>query len=123
MPQHRAADVMLAVHELAANAVRPAPPRGGGAAADAGRERGVARAGPRCRPASLDGHTATGDADGQETGGADRWPCQPGHGLWLARQVTDQVSVLCGQAGSLVTAVFTLPAAGVSPAAPGGPGP
>jgi hypothetical protein len=65
-------------------------------------------------PASLNGNTGTGDRDGQETGGADQWPCQPGHGLWLVRQVTDQMSVLCGQGGSLVTAVFNLPAAGVS---------
>jgi hypothetical protein len=73
-------------------------------------------------PASLDGHTGIGDADGQEMGAADRWPCQPGHGLWLVRQVTDQISVLCGQAGSLVTAVFNLPAAGAYAATPGGPG-
>jgi len=72
--------------------------------------------------ASLKGHTGTGDADGQEIGGADWWPCQPGHGLWLVRQVTDQICVLCGQEGSLVTAVFNLLAAGVSPAAPGAPG-
>ena len=44
MPENRAKDVMLAAHELAANAVR----HGAGAeqAADAGRGRDVARAGP-----------------------------------------------------------------------------
>ena len=121
MWQHRAADVMLAVHELAANAVR----HGAGAArlrmqAGSGALRVQVR---DAGPASLDGHTRTSDVDGQEIGGADGWPCQPGHGLWLVRQVTDQISVLCGTGGSLVTAVFNLPAAGVSPAAAGGPGP
>jgi anti-sigma regulatory factor (Ser/Thr protein kinase) len=117
MPQHRATDVMLAVHELAANAVR----HGAGAGwlrmqAGSGAMRAqVSDAGP----ANLNGHTGTGD---QEAGGADWWPRQPGHGLWLVRQVTDQMSVLCGQGGSLVTAVFNLPAAEGSPAAADGPG-
>ena len=75
------------------------------------------------RDAGPDRHPGTGDADSQETGGeADRWPCLPGHGLWLVRQVTDQLSVLCGQEGSLVTAVFNLPVAGMSPAAADSPG-
>ena len=97
MPQHRAADVMLAVHELAANAVRHS--------AGAGRLRMQARSGALrvqvrdAGPASPDGHTGTGDLDGQDIDDADGWPCQPGHGLWLVRQVTDQVSVLCGQGG------------------------
>jgi anti-sigma regulatory factor (Ser/Thr protein kinase) len=109
MPQHRATDVMLAVHELAANAVRHG--------AGAGRLRMQAGSGALraqvsdAGPASLNGHTGTGDQDGQEAGGADWWRRQPGHGLWLVRQVTDQMSVLCGQGGSLVTAVFNLPAA------------
>lgn len=120
MPPHRATDVMLAVHELAANAVRHG--------AGAGRLRMQAGSGALrvqvrdAGPASPDGHTGTGDIDGQEIGGADRWPCQPGHGLWLVRQVTDQITALPVQGGSLVTAVFTLDAAGVPPAAAGGPG-
>jgi hypothetical protein len=73
------------------------------------------------RPAP-DGHTGTGNVDGEEMGQADRWPCLPGHGLWPVRQVTDQMSVLCGQGGPLATAVFSLAAAGVSPAAAGSPG-
>lgn len=111
---------MLAVHELAANAVRHG--------AGAGRLRMQAGSGALrvqvrdAGPASLDGHTRTGDVDGQEIGGADGWPCQPGHGLWLVRQVTDQIRVLRAQGESLVTAVFNLPAAGVSPAAGRRPG-
>jgi anti-sigma regulatory factor (Ser/Thr protein kinase) len=120
MPQHRATDVMLAVHELAANAVRHG--------AGAGRLRMQAGSGALrvqvrdAGPASLNGRTETAAPDGQEIGRADWWPYQSGHGLWLVRQVTNQMSVLCGQGGSLVTAVFNLPAAGVSPAAPGGQG-
>ena len=44
--------------------------------------------------------------------GADGWPYQPGHGLRLVRQVTDEMSVLTGPGGSTVTLAFALPAAG-----------
>lgn len=43
--------------------------------------------------------------------GPGPWPYQPGHGLWLVRQVAAQISVLAGAAGSRVTVTFALPAA------------
>jgi anti-sigma regulatory factor (Ser/Thr protein kinase) len=54
------------------------------------------------------------DADGRaaraRTGVAVRpWLFQPGHGLWLARSITDHLAVASGPAGSQVTAVFALP--------------
>ena len=34
------------------------------------------------------------------------WSYEPGHGLWLVRQVADHINVVSGPAGSQVTAVF-----------------
>lgn len=104
MPGVRAGDVMLAAHERAANAVRHG----------AGTGRLVMWSGR--------GALRTQVRDGRAAGGSgpDGWPYQPGHGLHLVRQVTDQLSVLSGPDGSVVTAVFTLPqrAPGRSPAPP-----
>ena len=101
VPAARAAEIMIAVHELAANAVR----HGAGA--------GLARLGVeagevRCQvidagPGSTDGHRPDGAA-----GGAQPWPVEPGHGLWLVHQVADLVSVTCNPAGCRVTAVFAV---------------
>jgi anti-sigma regulatory factor (Ser/Thr protein kinase) len=106
----RAVDVMLAVHELAANAVRHGAGRGrlrmhviAGSLyceiSDAGR-------------ASPDGRAENGTRPGARNprgfGGAP-WPVEPGHGLWLVRQVCDEVSAASGPGGSRVTAVFSLP--------------
>jgi anti-sigma regulatory factor (Ser/Thr protein kinase) len=82
----RAAEVVLAVHELAANVVRHG--------AGAGRLLVRAAAGVLCCLVS-DAGPGTGD-----------WPVRPGHGLWLVRQVADQFSVSSGPNGSYVTAVF-----------------
>jgi anti-sigma regulatory factor (Ser/Thr protein kinase) len=98
----RATDVMLAVHELAANAVR----HGAGAGRLAMRVRGgqlqceVSDAGP-----------PSGNGQGPRTAMAATrpWPVQRGHGLWLVQAAADQVSVALGSAGSRVTAVFNLP--------------
>jgi len=117
LSQRHASDVMLAVHELAANAVR----HGGGA----GRLRMSVVPGALCYQveddgaASPDGQTRSGQAanpDGisERTGS---WPYRPGHGLWLVRAVTDQISAISGPGGSRVTVRFALPAAGISPAA------
>jgi anti-sigma regulatory factor (Ser/Thr protein kinase) len=102
MPRERAVDVMLAVHELAANAVR----YGGGA----GLARVRAAAGElQCQVSDA----GRGNADSQKRGrGAEKakpWPLVPGHGLWLVHKVADRVSVACGLGGSQVTAVFALP--------------
>jgi anti-sigma regulatory factor (Ser/Thr protein kinase) len=102
MPADRADDVMLAVHELAANAVR----HGAGAGRLAMRVRGgqlqceVSDAGP-----------PRGNGRGPRTAMAATrpWPVQPGHGLWLVQATADQVSVALESAGSRVTAVFNLP--------------
>jgi len=92
-------EVVLAVHELAANTVR----HGGGA----GRLRlwNLARA--------LHGQVDDGDlraAAGPrgEMGQAylNALPFEPGHGLWVARQVADRIQALSGPAGTSVTIRF-----------------
>jgi anti-sigma regulatory factor (Ser/Thr protein kinase) len=111
MPDERALDVMLAVHELAANAVR----HGGGS----GRIQMQVTGGELvCRvsdygPGSRNGQPPGSKPDRQQhpigsTVPAQPWPYQPGHGLWLVRQVADRISVVSGPAGSQVTAVFAL---------------
>jgi anti-sigma regulatory factor (Ser/Thr protein kinase) len=86
MPEVRAADVILAVHELAANAVRHGPGNGRLmlGAVPGGLRFEVSDAGPGPRP----------------------WALRPGHGLWIVDQVADQVTVSSGPDGFRVTAVF-----------------
>ncbi len=114
MPEQRARDVVLAVHELAANVVQ----HGTGA----GRlVMHIAAGTLRCTvedpgtPAGP-GHAGAGAPDGLTQPGSDRtagpWPYLPGHGLWLAREVADQMTVADLPAGSRVTAAFLLPDVG-----------
>jgi anti-sigma regulatory factor (Ser/Thr protein kinase) len=86
MPEDRAMYVTLAVHELAANAVR----HGAGSGRLLLRAAGGAL---RC---------LVSDAGP----GAGPWPLRQGHGLWIVRAVADQVTVSSGPHGSRVTAVF-----------------
>jgi anti-sigma regulatory factor (Ser/Thr protein kinase) len=97
LPEDRAADVVLAVHELAANAVRHG--------AGAGRLRIWKLAGSlHCQVE--DGEPA--DAAGPASGPA--LPSRPGHGLWLVRQVADRMRILSGARGTRATIAFDLPA-------------
>jgi anti-sigma regulatory factor (Ser/Thr protein kinase) len=101
----RAGDVVLAVHELAANAVC----HGGGAgrvhlrAANGALHCVVSDDGP----GSTDGHARAGTAVAVQP-----WLFKPGHGLWLVRNLADDLAVASSWAGSQVTAVFTLPGEG-----------
>lgn len=103
----RADDVVLAVHELAANAVR----HGGGA----GRLRMQAASGQLyCRvsneePDNLGVGAPTRARSALAVG---QWPVRPGHGLWLVQGVADHLDMMAGSAGGKVTAVFTLPVKG-----------
>jgi two-component sensor histidine kinase len=117
MPEGRAGDMVLAIHELAANAVRHgtgagrlrvwnlcgalhcqvddgSPPASGGPAGQrAGHARGAA--------------TAPADASGQAP--MYSWPDRPGHGLWVVRQVSDRLQVLSGPGGTRASVTFALP--------------
>lgn len=102
MSGDRAADVMLAVHELAANAVFHG--------AGAGRLAMLVRNGRLfCQVSDAGRSRADTRAAGNGSGPPQPWPIQRGHGLWVVHATADQVSVSFGSSGSQVTAVFTLP--------------
>jgi anti-sigma regulatory factor (Ser/Thr protein kinase) len=129
----RAIDVMLAMHELAANVIRHGAGRGrmrieaapGALRCQVSDLAAAGQASPlgaaSSRPGS--GGQATGAAvsGGQVpgtpvSGGADpdalpatAWPVEHGHGLWLVRRTADQVQVTTGPGGSVVLVTFTLP--------------
>jgi len=105
MPEGRLRNVVLAVHELAANAVRHG--------AGQGQVRlWITGDGIRCEvtdagtpPAGADGD---GDGDGLDTSFCDAapWPVEHGHGLWLVRKIADQVSLESGPSGTIAVASF-----------------
>jgi anti-sigma regulatory factor (Ser/Thr protein kinase) len=89
MSRGQATDVMLAVHELAANAVRHGPGHG--------RLRmRVAASTLRCEVSD----------PGQASAGP--WEVKQGHGLWLAGKTADHMSVTSGPEGSRITLRFAL---------------
>lgn len=104
LPDSRTAEVVLAVHELAANAVV----HGGGA----GRARMRVVGGElQCQvsdPGAGSGNARTGTGTGKGT--TQPWPFRPGRGLWIARNVADRFNMAPGVSGSQVTVVFALPA-------------
>jgi len=112
MPAERATDIVIALHELAANAVRHG--------AGSGRLRMWDHIGALYCRVDDDGPAATvskghGDAgtDRASSAGqnlADRWRCEPGHGLWLARQVADQMTLRSDSRGTIAVITFAMPA-------------
>jgi len=106
LPESRTDDLVIAVHELAANAVRHG--------AGAGRLRMWERDGALHCQVDDGGSPASGSQAGPGGNMADRWPFLQGHGLWLVRLVADQISVFSGLGGTRATVVF-LPATGQDP--------
>jgi anti-anti-sigma factor len=99
MPEGRVGDLVLAVHELASNAVWHG--------AGHGRLRVWKTAGAlRCEVS--DGGVAGRDAGGHGPADAASWGIDFGHGLWLARQVADQTSVRTGPSGTVAAVSFAL---------------
>ena len=108
LPEGRTRDLVLAVHELAANAVRHG--------AGQGRLRLWATPeGVRCEV--TDGGTADGPGadgpgtDGPGTGSAEAadaalWHVEAGHGLWLVRRIADSASVRSGASGTVAAVTF-----------------
>jgi anti-sigma regulatory factor (Ser/Thr protein kinase) len=105
-PDHRVEDLVLAIHELAANAVRHG--------AGAGRLRIWDLAGAlRCQvddgPLAFGDPAATG-ADRQDgtagPGVMSSWQAIPGHGLWVVQQVANQLQVTSGTQGTSATVTF-----------------
>jgi anti-sigma regulatory factor (Ser/Thr protein kinase) len=102
MSPARVHDLVMAVHELATNAVRHGAGHGQlrvwanrGAVHCEVSDDGAAPP-PSAGPAPLD------RLDGP-------WPGEHGHGLWLVRQVADQASLRSGPGGTVATVSFTLP--------------
>jgi hypothetical protein len=54
-----------------------------------------------------DGIPASGDA-GSQSGDTVPWNMEPGHGLWLIRQIADQASVRSGLGGTVAVVSFAL---------------
>jgi two-component sensor histidine kinase len=117
LPEARAEDVVLAVHELAANAVSHG--------AGAGRLRIWQLAGSlHCQvddgeplafgpPGEPPGHAGSDAADAADDSGPASGrplPSKPAHGLWLVRQVADRMRILSGARGTRATVAFDLPA-------------
>jgi two-component sensor histidine kinase len=93
LPEEQAGNVVLAVHELAANTIC----HGAGAG--------------RLRVWNLAGALYCQVDDGDSPACAERaavnaFPCEPGHGLWVVRQVADQLQSLSGPSGTSVLVRF-----------------
>jgi anti-sigma regulatory factor (Ser/Thr protein kinase) len=109
--EDEAEDVVLAVHELAANAVR----HGGGA----GRLRVwnlagalycqvddgdlMASAGPE---ADHGGLAVTEPKGSPDRASMNSLPCEPGHGLWVVQELANQMQSLSGPGGTSVLVRF-----------------
>jgi anti-sigma regulatory factor (Ser/Thr protein kinase) len=89
-PEGQVEDVVLAVHELAANAVS----HGGGAG--------------RLRVWNLAGalYCQVDDGDSPDRASVNSLPCEHGHGLWVVQQVADQMQSLSGPGGTSVLVRF-----------------
>ena len=99
--ESRVRDVVLAVHELAANAVRHG--------AGQGRvQLWITGDGIRCEvsDAGAPPAGANGDRPMARSRDAAQWPVEHGHGLWLVRQVADQASLGSGPSGTVAVVNF-----------------
>jgi len=128
LPEDRASEVVLAVHELAANAIAHGAGHGrlrmwdltGALSCE------VVDMGRAARPDALPGPDAAARSDGvsapDAVGGSDGvyapdavggswivmdpWPAEDGHGLWLVRQVADQLDLRSGPRGTRAVVTF-----------------
>jgi anti-sigma regulatory factor (Ser/Thr protein kinase) len=98
LTEDRVGDLILAVHELAANAVRHGAGRG--------RLRLWTADGVLRCEVTDDGAPHADDAAAVPD--PARWNIEPGHGLWVVRQVADQASLHRGPSGTVVAVGFTL---------------
>ena len=108
LAEGRLGDLVLVVHELAANAIQHGAGRGRLRIWNTGTEL-------RCEVAD-DGinHGSGGDAEADRRDPA-HWSIEPGHGLWVSRQVADRASLNGSSSGTVAVAAFTLGPPGVLP--------
>jgi anti-sigma regulatory factor (Ser/Thr protein kinase) len=100
MSPSRVDDVVLAAHEMTANAVRHGTGRRWLRLYSDGRA--------LCCRVSDDGPAARDRKPGPGPGAVPAWPVEHGHGLWIIGQVADQFSIDHGPAGTTATASFTV---------------
>jgi anti-sigma regulatory factor (Ser/Thr protein kinase) len=101
MGEARARDVVLALNELASNAVSHGAGRG--------RLRMWSQDGALCCQVEDAGRAPRGGRRGaDEEAGAAGWPYAHGHGLWVVGLLADQMSVASGPEGTCVTVRFAL---------------
>jgi anti-anti-sigma factor len=108
LAEGRVGDLVLAVHELASNAIRHGAGRGRLRIWDTG---GMLR----CEVADDGAAQSAADDAGAGAGDAAQWHIDPGHGLWLVRRVADETSVQAGPSGTVATVSFMLPPPGGLP--------
>jgi anti-sigma regulatory factor (Ser/Thr protein kinase) len=107
LSEDRVGEVVLAIHELAANAIAHG--------AGHGRLQMWERAGAlSCEivdagPAGEGRPTGPSDSSAGPSEAADPWPAAAGHGLWLVRQVADQLDLRSGPRGTRAIVIFALP--------------
>ena len=105
LAEGRLGDLVLAVHELASNAIQHG--------AGHGRLRIWIIAGTlRCEVTDDGPAQAAGQDEGAAADIRDpaQWNIAPGHGLWMIRQIADQASMRGGSAGTVAAFTFGLPA-------------
>jgi anti-sigma regulatory factor (Ser/Thr protein kinase) len=108
MPEGRALDVMLAVHELAANAVKHGGGTGHLQMSVTNGELICQVSDPGPARSGLPRSSTPGSQLPAPAARTSPWPYVPGHGLWLVRRVADHISVNSGLAGSQITVAFTM---------------
>jgi anti-sigma regulatory factor (Ser/Thr protein kinase) len=113
LSENRINEVVLAVHELAANAIAHGGGRGrlrmwdlpGALSCE------VVDGGPANAAAAPGGSEAPDpwpSAPGLSEA-PDPWPAKDGHGLWLVRQVADHLDLRSGRRGTRAVVTFALP--------------
>jgi anti-sigma regulatory factor (Ser/Thr protein kinase) len=102
LAEGRLGDLILAVHELAANAVRHGAGRGRLRVWNTGQLL-------RCEVTD-DGVPHVTGPDSAAPGSPDpaRWNIDPGHGLWVVRQLADQACLQGSPSGTVAVVSFTL---------------
>jgi anti-sigma regulatory factor (Ser/Thr protein kinase) len=122
LSEDRVGEMVLAVHELAANAIAHGAGHGrlqmwaragslsceivDAGPAGAGRPTGPSpgSAGPPTGPSPGGAGRPTGPSEA-----ADPWPAADGHGLWLVQEVADQLDLRSGPRGTRAVVIFALP--------------
>jgi anti-sigma regulatory factor (Ser/Thr protein kinase) len=142
LSEDRVGEVVLAIHELAANAIahgaghgrlrmweradalscevvdagpvgagRPTgPPDGSRGPSDSPLGPSDSSPGPSdSSPGPSDSPLGPSDSSPGPSQAADPWPAAAGHGLWLVRQVADQLDLRSGPRGTRAIVIFALP--------------